>query len=345
MPDMKAALHTDALKLEIVRKEVPRVVDPDHVLLRVGAVGFCGSDKHDLETPPRVRQTPGHEFAGVIEELGSDPAGFAVGERVLSSPRAWCGECAECRKSPRGRCERGGVYGCRGSQHPPGAMAEYVLVRAANLARIPDDVSMEEALMVDPLSTAVHAIDLGPDVTGETCVVMGAGVIGLMLAQVLKLRGGARVALVDVLQSHLETARELGEFETLVGDDREALVGRLEALSSGVYYELAGGESPTLDIAIQCIRRGGSILLVSQRPKGVWLNYQWVMGKQLCLQGVAGHSDRAWDEAVELIFRHRVNVAPLITHRYPLEQAQEALMTAVEGDSLKVVLKPNGEVF
>ena len=341
---MKAAVHTDAFRLDLVEKEIPRITDPDHVLLKVGAVGICGSDKHDLETPPRVRQTPGHEFAGIIAELGTEPAGFKIGDRVVCRPRAFCGECPSCQERPRKLCEKGGVYGCRGVQNPPGAMAEYVLVRTCNLTKVPDDVSLEEACFVDPLSTAIHATNLGPNVAGETCVIMGAGVIGLLLAQVLSLRGASRIILVDILQSHLDTGRRLGKFETFLATDIEKLVSELTSLRSHIYYELAGGESPTLDIAIRSIDRDGSILLVSQRPKGVWINYQLVMGKQLTLKGVAGHSDEAWEEALDLIFNHKVKVAPLITHRYALADANEALMTAVKGDSLKVILRPNGDI-
>lgn len=340
---MKAALHTDSYRLDIAEKPIPQVTDYDHALLRVAVVGFCGSDKHDLDHGPNTGQTPGHEFAGIIEELGSEPGGFAVGDRVLVRPRSRCGICEECRRKPRGQCSNPGVYGCRGKQHPPGAMAEFVLVRTENLTKAPDDVPLEAAVFADPLAVAIHAINLGPNVRGRSCVVMGAGVIGLLLAQVLKLRGAGEVALVDVLPSHLETARLLGDFITLDGNSRDELAPRLESLKSGIYYELAGGESPTLDIAVQCIEPGGSILLISQRPKGVWLNYQWVMGKQLTLQGVSGISDEAWDEAVRLIFEHKVRTEPIITHRFPLEQAEEALLAAVKGDSLKVLLKPNGD--
>lgn len=342
---MKAALHTNALHLDLVEKEIPRILDPDHVLLKVVAVGFCGSDKHDLETAPRVEQTPGHEFAGVIEQLGSEPGEFRVGDRVVCSPRAFCGVCANCQDRPNKPCEKGGVYGCRGVQNPPGAMAEYVLVRTCNLTKVPNDVSLEEACFVDPLAVAVHAVNLGPDVTGETCVIMGAGVIGLLLAQVLKLRGAKSVVLVDISQSHLEVGKLLGDFETCLATDQNRLVSELTNKHSSIYYELAGGESPTLDIAIQCIERDGFILLISQRPKGVWLNYQWVMGKQLTLKGVSGHTDEAWEEAVHLICSHKMKVAPLITHRYPLTHVNEALMTAINGNSLKVLLKPNGDIY
>ncbi len=195
------------------------------------------------------------------------------------------------------------------------------------------------------LAVAIHAANLAPDVSGRDCVVRGAGAIGLLLGQVLKLRGAQRVAMVDVLESHLATAARLGDFECIDSRDRQSATEQLRNFGSGIYFELAGGEAPTLDIAIDAIAKDGWILLVSQRPAGAWINYQRVMFQQLTLKGVAGTSDESWAEAEDLIFTREVQIQPIITHRYPLEVANEALMTAVKGDSLKVVIVPNGEIF
>ncbi len=338
---MKAAVHTGPFTLEVRDVPVPEIAEPDDVLVRVAAVGICGSDKHDLETPPRREQIPGHEFTGVVAAVGKDSAGFRVGDRVLVNPVTRCGRCEACRRTPPAPCLRPVVYGCRGDQ-PPGAMAEYCKVRAEDLSRVPDDVSLEEMALTDPLAVAVHAVNSGPPVRGENCAVLGAGVIGLLLAQVLRLRGAARIALLDILPSHLEMGRRLGDFECFSGEDADRAAADLEAFDCGVWYELAGGEAPTLDIAIRASRRHGRIILISQRPKGVWINYQMVLFKQLVLQGVALTSKESWAEASALIASRRVKAAPLITHRFPLEEVNEAVRTAVRGDSLKVMIRPGG---
>lgn len=340
---MFAVVHTDAYHLDLRHVPVPQTEYYDDALIKVGSVGICGSDKHDLDHKPGVEQIPGHEFAGVIEELGDEPGRFKLGDRVVVKPQARCGECDNCRQYPRLGCDKGGVYGCAGNQ-PPGAMAEYVLVGTDNLTPIPDDISLEEAALADPLAVAIYSIDLGPDVRGQNCVVTGAGVIGMLLAQVLKLRGAERVALVDVVPSHLELARSLGHFECYLADDSERLAESLRDVKAGIYYELAGGESPALNLAVNCIENSGHIILVSQRPKGVWLDYQWIIWKGLHLHGVAGTSQKAWDEALDIIFNKQAQVLPLVTHRFPLEQANEALAAAYERESLKVMIKPNGEV-
>lgn len=341
---MKAAVHTDAFELSLIDWPDPEIRAPDDVIVRVGCVGFCGSDKHDLDHAPERPQIPGHEFAGVVQQAGPDAGGFEAGDRVLIKPHTRCGRCAQCLKQPPGACLSPGVYGCRGVQHPPGGMAELALVRTENLWRTPDEVSLAQAALADPLAVAIHALERAPSVKGEPCVVMGAGVIGLLLAQVLQVEGASEIALVDIRPSHLEVARGLGEFHTFLADDDERLRSDLASLNSGVFFELAGGESPTLDIAVATARRGAAVLLVSQRPRGVWLNYQRVMGNELDLRGVSGVTDAAWKRALEMLFSGQIATAPLITHTYPLEQATQALKTACHGDSLKVCLFPNADL-
>lgn len=322
----------------------PGIRDADDVIVRVGCVGLCGSDKHDLDHAPERPQIPGHEFAGVVEKAGPDAAEFLPGDRVLIKPLTRCGRCEECLKAPRGKCLSPGVYGCRGVQHPPGGMAELALVRAENLWRIPDGVSLAEAALADPLAVAIHAIERGPAISDEACVVMGAGVIGLLLAQVLQIEGAGKIALVDIRPSHLEVATSLGDIATYLADDEDRLRRDLAALDSGIFFELAGGDSNTLEIAVASARRGGTVLLVSQRPRGVWLNYQRVMGNELELRGVSGVTDTAWRRALALLFSGKIVTAPLVTHTYPIEEATQALLTACHGDSLKVCVLPNPEL-
>ncbi len=341
---MRAALHTGGCRLDVRTVPAPQVTDPDHVLVRVAWVGFCGSDKHDLDHPPRMVQIPGHEFSGVVEETGPEVEGFSRGDRVAVRPRARCGRCPDCLARPRRRCLAGGVYGCRGNGQPPGAMAEYVLVRAENLTRVPDDVTLQEAALADPLAVAVHSIDCGPDVRGRDCVVLGAGVIGILLAQVLRLRRAREIVMVDIRESHLEQAKALVDCRCLPADDRQAATEALARLDCGIFYELAGGDAPTLDMAIDAAAEGGWVLLVSQRPGGAFINYQRVLFRQLTLRGVASVSDEAWEEALRLIFTRSIRLLPLVTHVFPLEDATPALMTALEGEALKVMLRPHGDI-
>ena len=142
------------------------------------------------------------------------------------------------------------------------------------------------------------------EITNDRCGVSfgsTAGSIGIVIAELLERRRAGRIALVDIVPSHLETAAPLGNFEAFLTDDREGVTAELAALEAAVWFECAGGISPTLDIAIEAAPRGARVVLVSQRPEGAWINYQWVMGKELTLQGSAGHLPEEFAEALARI--------------------------------------------
>lgn len=335
---MRAAVHTDSCRLDLVEEPLPEI-DEDEALLKVMVVQFCGSDKHDLDHPPQRPQTPGHEFAGVIERI-ADGHGFSLGQRVAVMPGYRCGKCEGCRTG--GRCEKGGVYGCRGVQHPPGAFAEYIKVKINCLHPIPDHLSLDVAAWADPVAVALHAIDLAGPVDGQNCVVLGAGSIGIVIAQILEHRRVSRIALADIVPSHLETAARLGDFECLLSDDPRRVTETLTVCEAPVWFELAGGKSPTLEIAIEAAPRRARLVLVSQRPEGAWINYQWVMGKELTLQGSAGYAPEDFVEAFDLLATGSIEVMPLVTSVFPLDHIQEALDAAYRPESIKVTVKPWG---
>lgn len=339
---MKAALHVDRFRLELVDRPIPEL-DAGESLLRVKACGFCGSDKHDFATPPQRQQIPGHEFAGVVEKMAGDPSGFSVGDRVLVRPKITCGQCYQCREGDPELCERVRVYGCRGDQ-PPGGFAEYVKVATRHLRPMPENMSFVEATLADPVAVAIHGFDFTPGIAGDRVAIFGAGVIGLLTAQVARLRGASRIFLIDINPDHLELGKSLGPFETLLAQDDESHLEELVEARIGISVELAGGEAPTLDHAVKVTRKGGTVLLVSQRPGGSFIDYQHVMFSQLRLQGVAGQHEGNFSEAIELMGSGKVQVRPLVTASFPLEKIRQALETALQPGSLKVVVTAGEEV-
>lgn len=339
---MKAALHVDRFRLDLVERPIPEL-ESGESLLRVKACGFCGSDKHDFATPPRRQQIPGHEFAGVVEKMSGDPGVFSVGDRVLVRPKITCGQCYQCREGDAELCERIRVYGCRGDQ-PPGGFAEYVKVATRHLRPMPAEMSFAQATMADPLAVAIHGFDFTPDMEGERVAIFGAGVIGLLAAQVAHLRGASRIFLVDINLDHLQLGETLGPFETVLAQDDGSHLEQLVEARIGISVELAGGDAPTLDHAIEVTRKGGTVLLVSQRPGGSFIDYQHVMFSQLRLQGVAGQHDRNFSEAIELMGSKQVQVEPILAASFPLESIQEALETALQPGSLKVIVTPGGDI-
>jgi threonine dehydrogenase-like Zn-dependent dehydrogenase len=335
---VKAALHVDKFRLDLVERPVPEPGDGE-CLLRVEACGFCGSDKHDFATPPKRQQTPGHEFAGVVEKIVGDDHGFTAGDRVVVRPKITCGRCYQCREGDPELCENVRVYGCRGDQ-PPGGFAEYVKVQTRHLRRLGPGVSFAEGTMADPLAVAIHAWNFTPDIEGVPVAIFGAGVIGLLAAQVAHIRGASPVFLIDIDEEHLRLAEALGPFETLRAQEDGSHLEVLRDAHVGISVELAGGDAPTLDHAIATTLKGGTVLLVSQRPGGSFIDYQHVMFSQLRLQGVSGQTEASFGEALELMDSGKVRVAPVITAGFPLDRIQEGLEKALEPGVLKVYVAP-----
>lgn len=336
---MRAAHHVDAWRYEV--RDVPLPVPAEgEALVRVMACGFCGSDAHDMATPPRRVQIPGHEFAGVVEEVRGD-ARVKPGDRVFVDPGLRCGVCPACRSGEDHLCPSVKVYGCRGDQ-PPGGFAEYVAVRADHLYPMNGDVTFEEATFADPVGVAIHAVSKAPKVAGADAVVFGCGPLGILTLCELRRRGAKHLVAVDIVPGKLALAARLTGCETL--DARDA--GSEEALAAREFdlaVDLAGGETPVIDQALRITRKGGTVLCVAQRPHGVRLNYQHLVFREINLQGVFGKPARDLEQAIDVIQSRAVDVRPLITACYPLIEIQRALEHFLQPDSIKILVQPHGQ--
>jgi threonine dehydrogenase-like Zn-dependent dehydrogenase len=329
---MVAAYHVAPKRLELRETPLPEL-EPGEALIRVKACAFCGSDKHDLGRVPGTPRVPGHEFSGVVEELNGESAA-PVGEAVCVDPIVRCGECDYCASGRDHLCRTMHVVGCQ----DPGGFAEFVKAPVANLRPKPAGLSSGVATLADPLAVALHAVSLVPPVEGARCLVLGAGTIGLLVGQVLRLRGAREVWLADIEEGHLTLARSLGPFETvnLATQPAEELPKECD-----LAVELAGGEAPTLDLAIASLRKGGTALCIAQRPPSL-LPYPTMLFSELRLQGVFGQRSGDFAEAIDLLGKGEIIGEPLITDRFPLAQIQTALDRFLEPASVKVVIEAGG---
>ena len=325
---MLAAYHVAPNRLEPREAPLP-ALDAGEALIRVKACAFCGSDRHDLARVPGAPRVPGHEFSGIVEQLAGDSP-MSVGAPVCVDPIVRCGRCDHCASGRDHLCRTMSVVGCQ----TPGGFAESVKAPVANLRPKPPDLSFEAATLADPLAVALHAASLAPAIDGTRCLVLGAGTIGLLMAQVLRLRGAREVWLADIEEGHLALARSLGPFETvnLATQPTEALPGECD-----LAVELAGGDAPTLDLAIASLRKGGAALCIAQRPP-CQLPYPTVLFGELRLQGVFGQRSADFAEAITLLGSGQVSGEPLISDRFPLPQVQAALDRFLEPSSVKVVV-------
>ena len=341
---MKALLLSQYRKLELSDLDVP-VPGRGEVLLQVAACGICGSDVHGYDGSSGRRIPPivmGHEASGVIAGVGEAVNGLSEGDRVTVDSTVYCGECLNCLRGDINLCDRRQVLGVScGDYRRAGAFAEFVVVPARIIHRLPDDLPFADAAMLEAVAVALHAASLMPVVSGNTALVVGAGTIGLLLQQALLVAGCARVFVTDVDATRLKLSRELGATAVFPADEAAQEISRL---TGGVGVDIAAeavGKTETVNAAIDAVRKGGSVALVGNIAPEVTLPLQKVVTRQIRLQGSCASSGE-YPRAIKLVSEGAIRVKPLITAIAPLEQGPDWFerLYAREPNLMKVVLTP-----
>jgi L-iditol 2-dehydrogenase len=344
---MKALLLSAYKKLEVT--EMPRPLPgPEEVVVQVAACGICGSDVHGYDGTSGRRIPPivmGHEAAGTIAEVGAGVTSFKPGDRVTFDSTVYCGECDYCRSGQVNLCDFRQVVGVScGDYRRAGAFAEYVVVPQRILYKLPDALSFPEAAMLEAVSVALHAVRLSEFKGGETALVIGAGMIGLLTLQAARAGGASRVIVADVDATRLKMAKEMGadEILELSGADIVTEVMRLTA-GKGVDVALeAVGRSETVSGAIDSVRKGGTVTLIGNISPEVTLPLQKVVTRQIRLQGTAASAGE-YPQAIEWMTSGKIRVKSLITAVAPLTDGPRWFerLYAREPNLMKVVLEPS----
>jgi L-iditol 2-dehydrogenase len=283
------------------------------VLVRVAACGICGSDIHGYDGSSGRRIPPivmGHEAAGTIAALGIQVTNFSVNDRVTFDSTISCGVCAYCLRGEVNLCQNRKVLGVScGDYRRAGAFAEYVTVPSHILYRLPEAISFPEAALLE----AVHAVSLADVVPNSTALVIGAGTIGLLCLQALRVAGRSRVYIADIDESRLAVANILGATSVLAAEP--GMDNQLKQLSNGDGVDLvveAVGKKETVATSIDAVRKGGTVVLVGNISPEVPLPLQKVVTRQIRLQGSCASAGE-YPRAIELMANGAVNVKPLIT--------------------------------
>jgi L-iditol 2-dehydrogenase len=319
----------------------------DDVLIRVKTCGICGSDIHGMDGSSGRRIPPlimGHEASGVIAEVGANVRGWQVGDRVTFDSTVYCGDCYFCRRGEINLCDNRQVLGVStGDYRRHGAFAEYLVVPARILYRLPDNLTFEQGAFVEPVSIAVHAVERTPIHIGDTAVVVGSGMIGLLVIQALKAAGCGRVIAVDLEPGRLERAVQLGADEGFRSDTTDVsaeIRERTNGRGADVSFEVVG-ITPTVKLAVNSVRKGGQVTLVGNLAPNVELPLQAVVTRELTLNGSCG-SQGEYDACLDLIARGKINVDALLSARAPLAEGAGWFdrLYAGEDGLFKVMLQP-----
>ncbi|MCF6313945.1 MAG: galactitol-1-phosphate 5-dehydrogenase [Verrucomicrobiales bacterium] len=343
---MKALTLTGYGKFEFGEVDEP-IVGEGEVKVRVRACGICGSDVHGMDGSSGRRIPPiimGHEAAGEIVEMGEDVAGWQLGDRVTFDSTVYCGECEACKKGQINLCPERNVLGVSCDDYRRhGAFAEFVTVPQHILYAVPEGLSYEEAAFAEPVSIALHGVSRLPLKEGDSAVVVGVGLIGLLVVQALKMAGAGKVIAVDVDEGRLALAKELGADEGILSDEK-ALQKIHRAVGNDDGADVAVevvGFSPTIQLAVNCVRKGGAVACVGNLQAEVQFPLQAVVTRELSVFGSCASAGE-YGEAVKAVAEGKIKVKPLMSAVADLQDGGDWFnrLHAREAGLMKVILKP-----
>jgi L-iditol 2-dehydrogenase len=347
---MKALLLSAPGQLAIADVDAPTPAAGE-VLVRVAACGICGSDVHGFTGSSGRRIPPlvmGHEAAGTVEAVGPGVDDLPIGSRVALDSTVFCGGCEYCASDQENLCTHRQVLGVScGLYRRHGCFAEYVSVPRRIVHRIPDAVDFVSAALLEPLTIALHAVNLGDaGPATQSAVVVGAGTIGLACVAALKARGVKRIAAIDFDAGRLAEARRLGAGETFTAGPeagrQAAAWGKFSIDSDGaeLVIEAVGATAP-VQTAIDAVTRGGTVVLVGNVSPAIELPLQQVVTRQIRLQGSCGAAG-CYPEAIRLVAEKRVDLSSFVSRVAPLAEGPEFFdrLHRQEPGLVKVVLQP-----
>ena len=311
------------------------------VLVRMRRIGVCGSDihvwhgKHPFTSYP---VTQGHEVSGEIAALGAGVEGLAVGEKVTIEPQVVCGKCHPCRHGKYNLCEELKVMGFQTT----GAASEFFAVDARKVTKLPDSMSFDEGAMLEPLAVAVHAVRRFPGLKGAKVAVLGAGPIGILVAQAAKGLGAASVLITDVSDLRLAKARDCGAdfaVNTRAKDFGEALVESFGPDKADVIYDCAGNDI-TMGQAIKYARKGSTIILVAVFAGLAKVDLAVLNDHELDLNTTMMYRHEDYVGAIDLVRAGKVRLAPLISRHFAFRDYAEAYryIDANRESTMKVII-------
>ena len=336
---MKSVVFYGPNRFAVEDRPTPEVGEYD-ALVKVYACGICGTDVHILRGEHIVRfpVVPGHEFSGEIVEVGGKVTNVSVGDRVTVDPNIVDNTCCFCRRGEIHLCENLTALGV----NYDGGFAEFCRVPAVQAYKVPDSVSLDEAAMAEPLACCIHGIDRANIVPGGTVVALGAGSIGLLLIQLARIAGASRIIVSEPDERKRHLAARFGSDVQVdpLRQDVAAEVAELTSVGADVVIECAG-RLETAQLALKLARRGGTVLqfgVVSPDQLAAVSPYD-IYYRELTVRG-SFVNPFTHARAIELLASKQVKVMPLVTHRFPLDEAARAFETAQGKDAVKVLLVP-----
>lgn len=322
--NMLQQVMTKAKTIEFREIEKPIIKD-NQVLVKIARIGVCGSDihvyhgQHPFTTYP---VTQGHEVSGTIVELGEKVTSFQIGQKVTIEPQVVCGECYPCRHGKYNLCEELKVMGFQTT----GVASEYFAVDTEKVTPLPAGISLDEGAMIEPLAVAVHAVKQAGDVTGLKVVVLGAGPIGNLVAQVAKGMGAQSVMITDISDLRLKKAEECGIDHCINTRDEnfgQAMLEHFGPDKADIIYDCAGNDI-TMGQAIQYARKGSTIILVAVFAGKASIDLAVANDHELAINSSMMYRHEDYIKGIQLVNEKAVRLEPLISKHFKFLEYQQA---------------------
>ncbi len=330
--------------VKLIEIPEPKIRGKDEILVEVGACGICGADvKTYLSTEQSVSRMSrhgwpfpmGHEIGGTVREVGKEVTEFKEGDRVACQAYTPCGFCYYCIRGQTNLCVNPGKR--------VGGDARYVLVTPRYLFKLPEAIPVEEAALVEPLGVALRAIERSHVKPGDSAVIIGPGPLGILAAMLLKSTGIQTLVVAGrkTSRERLKIAAEIGAMTVEISGDN--LQEETRSLTAGigvdVVFDFTGG-SEVLGEAIELVRRGGEIVIISGGETAGELDQNQIVAKELTVMGSRHLQSSTWHRAVNLVASQTLDLRKVITHILPLEEYEKAFHLLLERKAMKVVLVP-----
>jgi L-iditol 2-dehydrogenase len=340
---MRVAVYYNNDDIRIEERLVPEIGD-DELLVKVEASGICGSDVMEWYRLQKAPLVLGHEIAGRVERVGKRVKRFKRGDRVFVSHHVPCNTCRYCEAGQHSLCDT-----LRSTNFDPGGFAEFVRVPSINVANgtflLPEGMTFEEGAFIEPLACVLRGLRIAHFRSGRSALVLGSGISGLLFIRALRAFGASRIAATDIEDRRLETAKRLGADVVMRAED--AGPEKAREANGGLLFDFVvacAGVSSVVEQAFDLVERGGTVLLFAPLEPGTMiplpLFHIWREQVTIVSTYAGCHDDIK--EAIGMIETHAIEVADMITHRLPLEEAARGFKLVAEGkESIKVIILPS----
>lgn len=342
---MKSVAIKKEKEFEIKEIKEP-VADGKKVIIKVTKTGICGSDIHYWDNGAPAGLVMGHEFCGIVEDPG-DRLDLQVGDKVTALPISPCTECEACKKGQIQFCTKTWSEAIGLSVENPGGYTSKIAVRSYMVLKVPESMKDEEVAMVEPTAVGLHAAHLGRIAVGDSVLVIGGGIIGLVSALFAKMEGASYVAVTETNELRGKKAVKLGVADEWFNALEEKTVPTLMEKTRGgfdVVIECVGA-SPAVNSALSLVKSGGIVVLVGVATDAIPMYSVMAVMKELVIQGSIGYDYKEFKACIDLIANKKIDVMPFVDDIVPLSKVQDAFLRLTSGksDAVKILIDPNKE--